>query len=195
MDSFQTGKMIMGQLTRKEMLKAILTSDESYDGKFYVGVKTTGIYCLPSCRAKLPLVKNMVFLRDREEAEEKGFRGCKRCKSAYYPDVSPEWLDTILTVMKEERTRRFDEPELVRLAGVDISTIRRYFRDHFETTPIAYHRKLRLANARDMLEEGINYLAVAYTCGYESASGFRDAFLKEYGFPPGECNANRSNRL
>jgi methylphosphotriester-DNA--protein-cysteine methyltransferase len=187
--------MTMENLTNEEMLNAVRTNDDSYDGKFYVGVRTTGIYCLPSCRAKLPLVENIIFFRAREDAIEAGYRGCKRCRSAFFPDVSPEWLDGVLSVMREERTKRIDEDELARLAGVDISTIRRYFRSHLKTTPIAFHRKIRLEYAREMLEEGANYLEVAYACGFESASGFRDAFVKEYGHPPGGCNANRSNRL
>jgi AraC family transcriptional regulator of adaptative response/methylated-DNA-[protein]-cysteine methyltransferase len=185
----------MKQLTREEMLRAFRMNDASYDGKFYIGVKTTGIFCLPSCRAKLPLVENITFFANREEAIAGGFRGCLRCRAESYPDVLPPWLKDVLTLMADRLTGKIDEHELVELAGVDISTIRRYFRNHLKTTPMAYHRKLRLAHAKLMLKNGADYLTVAYECGFESASGFRDAFIREYGLPPGGYNAERSNRL
>lgn len=184
----------MGRLSRKEMLRAVINNDADYDGRFYVGVRTTGIYCLPSCRARLPLVENMVFFDSREEAIAAGLRGCKRCRAESYPDVLPVWLTEILDVMGNERSKKIEENELVRLSGVDISTIRRYFKVHMKTTPMAYHRKLRLAHARQMLENGADYLTAAFECGFESASGFRDAFAREYGLPPGEYNASRSDR-
>jgi AraC family transcriptional regulator of adaptative response/methylated-DNA-[protein]-cysteine methyltransferase len=185
----------MKHLTYKKMLAATLRHDADWDGKFFVGVKTMKIYCLPSCRAKLPLIKNLVFFRGRAEAIAAGFRGCKRCKAESFPNVSPAWLMDFLAFMKKERTGRISAGKLVALAGVDISTIRRRFKSQFQTTPMSYHRKLRLAHARKMIEEGANYLTAAYECGYESASGFREAFIKEYGLPPGKYYASRTNRL
>jgi AraC family transcriptional regulator of adaptative response/methylated-DNA-[protein]-cysteine methyltransferase len=185
----------MAKLTQKEMLAATRRNDAAYDGKFWVGVKSTGIYCLPSCRAKLPLVKNIIFFADRHEAVVAGFRGCKRCKSEFFPDVAPNWLRDVLSFMKKEVNHKINENTLAQLANVDISTIRRYFKTHLHSTPLAYHRKLRLAHARKMIEQGEDYLTAAYECGFESASGFRDAFVREYGLPPGEYYASRSNRL
>lgn len=185
----------MEKLTYKRMLEATRTCDATYDGKFYVGVTTTKIYCLPSCKAKLPLIKNIIFFRDRDEAIAAGFRGCKRCKSEYFPNVAPPWLEAVFSFLKKEMTNKIKENKLVEIAKVDITTIRRYFKSYYQTTPIAFHRKLRLEHARKMLEEGVDYLTVAYECGFESASGFRDAFVKEYGLPPGEYYAKRTNRL
>jgi AraC family transcriptional regulator of adaptative response/methylated-DNA-[protein]-cysteine methyltransferase len=177
------------------MLEATRRHDAGCDGRFYVGVRTMKIYCLPSCRAKLPLLKNIVFFRDRAEAIAAGFRGCKRCKAESFPNISPAWLTDFLAFMRKENTGRIRAKKLVELAGVDISTVRRYFKSQFQTTPMAFHRKLRLTRARKMIEAGAGYLAAAYECGYESASGFREAFIKEYGLPPGKYYANRTNRL
>ncbi len=185
----------MRLLTYQKMLAATLKHDAASDDKFYVGVKTMKIYCLPSCRAKLPLLKNIVFFRDRAEAIAAGFRGCKRCKAEFFPDVSPAWLADFLAFMKKENAGKIDANKLVALAGVDISTIRRRFKSQYQTTPLAFHRKLRLARARKMIEAGAGYLTAAYECGYESASGFRQAFIKEYGLPPGRYYASRTNRL
>lgn len=168
------------------MLKATMSRDAGYDGKFYVGVTTTGIYCLPSCKAKKPLAGNMVFFSDRAEAIAAGFRGCKRCKAESYPDVAPDWLKKVLEMMREKPAGRIDENDVARHAGVDISTVRRHFKSKFGTTPIAFHRRVRLARAKSLLEGGADYLTAAYECGFESASGFREAFFKEYGVTPGK---------
>ena len=77
------------------MVKAMLTNDSKYNGQFYVGVHSTGIYCLPSCKAKKPKLENVVFYPTREEAIAAGLRGCKRCKSEKFPDVLPEWLHSV----------------------------------------------------------------------------------------------------
>ena len=185
----------MERLTYETMLRAWLARDASYDGEFYVGVKTTGIYCLPSCRAKRPLARNIAFFADRSEAIAAGFRGCKRCNSETYPDVAPPWLAELLTLMKRELGDRIDEGRLVQVAGADISTIRRHFKEHFHTTPMAFHRKLRLAHAKRLIEGGVDYLTAAYECGFESPSGFRDAFVKEFGTSPGRYYAERYDRL
>lgn len=173
--------------TQEEMAKAMQTNDASYDGKFYVCVKSTMIYCLPSCKAKTPLVRNVVFKETREEALRSGFRGCKRCRAANFPDVQPAWFDDVLRVMRKQVDDKLDETRLTQIAGVDISTIRRYFKSQFQLTPVTYHRKLRLAHARELIAKGANYLEAAYESGYGSSSGFRDAFAKEFGVPPGRC--------
>ncbi len=167
------------------MVRAMMERDRRYDGRFYVGVHSTGIYCLPSCRARKPLLKNVSFYSTREEALAAGLRSCKRCRAAQFPDSLPEWLYRVVKHMRSNRQQRLDERELSGLAGVDISTIRRYFKEHLQTTPLAFHRRTRLNCARDLIEQGSDYLVAAYECGWESASGFRSAFSKEFGKPPG----------
>ncbi len=175
------------------MVAAMTGNDSSYDGRFYVGVLSTRIYCLPSCRARLPMLKNVRFFATREEAIAAGLRGCKRCKSAQFPDVLPTWLGAVLRYMKEHRDERLDEGRLEEMTHVDISTIRRYFKTQLKTTPLAFHRRVRLGYARELIESGTSYLAAAYECGYESSSGFRDAFAREFGRPPGRYHVRRQN--
>jgi methylphosphotriester-DNA--protein-cysteine methyltransferase len=181
----------MQRLTRKEMINAMETDDAGYDGRFWVGVLSTGIYCLPSCKAKLPLIKNVKFFFSREEAIAAGLRGCLRCRSAYFPDMRPQWLKIVFQHMKKNTTERIDERAVAELADVDITTVRRYFKTHYKTTPLAFHRKLRLARAKRLLETGADYLTAAYECGFESASGFRDAFEREFGTTPGRYQTVR----
>ncbi|MFX0115260.1 MAG: Ada metal-binding domain-containing protein [Candidatus Hodarchaeota archaeon] len=187
---------IMEKLAHDVMLKARLTRDATYDGKFYIGVRTMKIFCIPSCKAKIPRKENMVFFSDREEAIIAGYRGCQRCKAAQYPNIAPTWLEDILTLMGREVNRKIPETELAQIAKADITTIRRYFKSHFQLTPIAFHRKLRLKHAKMMIEKGIDCPTAASKCGFKSYSGFRDAFVREYGLLPGEySNASRTNHL
>jgi AraC family transcriptional regulator of adaptative response/methylated-DNA-[protein]-cysteine methyltransferase len=167
------------------MISAMQRNDQAYDGKFYIGVLTTGIYCLPSCKAKLPLLRNVTFYPTREAAIVGGLRGCKRCKSDRFPDVMPAWLNPVVMFMNENRALRLNENTLASIAGVNISTIRRYFKQHHQVTPLAFHRKLRLWRARSLIEKGSDYLTAGFDCGYESASGFREAYVREFGCPPG----------
>ncbi|MCK5126593.1 MAG: methylphosphotriester-DNA--protein-cysteine methyltransferase family protein [candidate division Zixibacteria bacterium] len=175
----------MSRYSYKQMVTAMTANDESFDGQFYVGVHSTGIYCLPSCKAKLPLLKNVVFYSSREEAIGAGLRGCKRCKSEKFPDVLPDWLPEVLRFMKNNRNTRLTETQLRQITGVDISTIRRYFKKHLGATPLAFHRIIRLNFARQMLDSGSSYLSAAYESGWESSSGFREAYKKHFGITPG----------
>ncbi|MCP4580196.1 MAG: methylphosphotriester-DNA--protein-cysteine methyltransferase family protein [candidate division Zixibacteria bacterium] len=185
----------MKALTRKEMVRAFTGNDSSYDGKYYVGVRSTGIYCLPSCKAKLPKLENVVFYTSREEAIAAGLRGCLRCKSERYPDVLPRWLPKVLEYMRTNRDVRLTEAKLIRMTRVDISTVRRYFKDQLGMTPLAFHRRQRLNYARELIDSGNDYLKAAYECGYESASGFRDAFRSQFGYPPGRLYAKRPHTI
>lgn len=177
------------KLTQDEMITAMQNDDANYDGRFFVCVKTTKIYCLPSCKAKLPLLKNVVFLQTCEEAIAKGFRGCKRCRSEFFPNTQPSWLESVLRILKQANTHKLDEQALADAGGVDISTVRRYFKSYMTTTPMAMHRKIRLEHAHSLMKRGADYLTAAYETGFESPSGFRDAFIKHYGYPPGRINA------
>lgn len=167
------------------MVKAMTECDSRYDGKYYAGVITTGIYCLPSCKAKLPNIENVIFFSTREEAIAFGLRGCKRCRSDSYPDVLPKWLPAVINHMKHNHNGKLEEEMLTEMSGTDISTIRRYFKEHVGMSPMAFHRKLRLDHAKILIESGDDYFSAGYNIGYESSSGFREAFRKQFGVPPG----------
>ena len=176
----------MQGLTYEVMLKARLSRDPSYDGKFYVGIVSTGIYCLPSCKAKQASQENMLFFLSREEANEAGFRGCKRCKAEQFPNITPEWFEDVISYMKSNLHNKLDENRLIEIAQVDITTIRRHFKANLNISVMTYHRKLRLAHAKRLIDNGADYLTAAFESGFQSVSGFREAFIKEYGVTPAE---------
>ncbi len=167
------------------MIQAMTDCDSNYNGKFYVGVTSTKIYCLPSCRAKLPLLKNVTFFNTREEAIAFGLRGCKRCHSENFPDVLPKWVKPLLKYLKENYKEKLSEESLMEITGVEISTIRRYFKEHHKTTALAFHRRLRLNYALSLIRSNSSYLDAAFETGWESSSGFREAFKKQFGQTPG----------
>lgn len=174
------------KLDYEQMFKSTIERDKEFDGLFYVGVLSTKIYCLPSCKARKPLKKNIIFFEKRKDAIFKGFRGCKRCRAEYFPDESPFWFDSVCTLLKNEIERKLTEKDLAQVASVNISTIRRYFKIRFQLTPLAFHRKLRLQYARKLIETGEKYRNVSSRCGFRSSSGFRKAFTKEFGLSPGQ---------
>jgi methylphosphotriester-DNA--protein-cysteine methyltransferase len=167
------------------MLTAAKSNDASYDGKFWLGVKSTNIYCLPSCKARFPLENNIIFFSAREEAVKRNFRGCKRCKSEFYPFIEPKWIEKIKQYMSSILTRKITENELISIAEVDITTIRRYFKFYQKVTLMAYHRKLRISYAKRLLEGGTDVKEVFQMIGYQSMGGFLNAFKQEFGFLPG----------
>ncbi|UCG89647.1 MAG: methylphosphotriester-DNA--protein-cysteine methyltransferase family protein [Candidatus Heimdallarchaeota archaeon] len=178
----------MKKVSYEEMVSARVRRDASYDGYFYVGVRTMKIFCLPSCKARLSLEKNMVFFSTREEAIVAGYRSCKRCKPDLFPNNVPNWLDKVLSYMKRNVSKRIDAKTLIRITGVEISTIRRHFKNHYQLTQMGFHRKLRLAYAKELLGKGMSSKELPSHCGFKSSSGFRTAFFKEFGHPPGETH-------
>lgn len=161
-------------------------NDSSYDGHFFLGVLSTKIYCLPSCKAKMPLRKNIRIYKKKEAAVQDGLRGCKRCRSEFFPFTQPPWLKLILDLIEENKDRKIEDDELELLAEVNISTIRRYFKRYQKSTLGDHQRKIRLDYAMILIKQGVSILDVPYMTGFSSLSGFRSAFQKEFGKTPGE---------
>jgi AraC family transcriptional regulator of adaptative response/methylated-DNA-[protein]-cysteine methyltransferase len=127
-----------------EMFAAILVRDTSYDGIFFTAVKTTGIFCRPSCPARKPARENIAFYRTAAEALELGFRPCKKCRPLEPPGQTPEPVRRLLEEVEEDPTRRLNDDDL-RARGHDPVTLRRWFKEHHGMTFHAYQRSRRLA--------------------------------------------------
>jgi len=171
------------------MRRAMLAQDASYDGVFFVCVTTTGIFCRPSCPARKPHPRNTRFFGSVRECLLAGFRPCKRCRPLAVDGGPPRWLAGLLDRVEAQPAGRITDQDL-RDAGISPHRVRRYFRRNFDMTFQAYHRARRMGLALEALKRGTDPLHVALDCGYDSNSGFRDAFEKTIGATPG-----RSNRL
>src|SRR3990172_7867099 len=155
-----------------ERERATFQRDAAYDGTFYVCVKSTGIFCRPSCRARKPLRRNITFHPTVRECLLDGFRPCLRCRPLDL-GKGPEWLPGVLDRVEEAPADRLPTDGALRESGVTPHRVRRYFTENFGMTFQAFHRARRMGLALEQLRRGEDPLMVGYDHGYESASGFR----------------------
>ncbi len=173
-----------------EMERAYRDRDASYNGLFFVAVRTTGIFCRPSCPVRSPLPKNVEYFPSAAEALFAGYRPCKRCRPMDIDD-QPKWATALLAEVENDPSARLTEADL-RARGIDPATVRRHFLRHYGMTFQAYTRARRLASAFTRIRNGSPLDDAIFQSGYESHSGFREAFAKVFGCPPGDCR-NKSS--
>ncbi len=172
-----------------EMERAFYGSDASYDGVFVAGVKTTGIFCRPSCTARKPLRENLEFFGSVRQAFLAGYRPCLRCRPLAADGRPPEWVAKLLAAVDESPDLHLRAPRL-RALGITPERARRFFQKAYGLSFDAYCRARRLGRALAQLREGTDLDTAALDAGYESLSGFREAFGRYFGTPPGhgrEC--------
>jgi len=169
-----------------EMRRAFLHGDASYDGVFYTGVRTTGIFCRPSCTARKPRPENVEFFATPREASFSGYRPCKRCRPLDADGRPPAWVQRLLERVEADPSRRIAAADL-RAAGIDPARARRFFLGHYGMTFQAWCRARRLGDALRMIKEGAAVSEAASGSGFESESGFRAAFARAFGTTPGEA--------
>jgi AraC family transcriptional regulator of adaptative response/methylated-DNA-[protein]-cysteine methyltransferase len=167
-----------------EMRRALSRRDGAFDGLFYFGVRTTGIFCRPSCSARKPLERNVEFFASVREASFAGYRPCKRCRPLEANGTAPGWVQRLLQQIERDPSARIRNTQL-RGLGIDPARARRHFQKHFGMTFQAYARARRLGRAFDQIKRGIAMDEVALGQGYESQSGFREAFVRAFGRAPG----------
>ena len=170
------------------MLRASTRRDASFDGIFYVAVRTTGIFCRPSCPAKTPLARNKEYFATPREALFAGYRPCLRCKPLQAGGEHPREIRALLGRIDAEPSTRLKDGDLRRM-GLSPSRLRRYFLSRFGMTFHAYARSRRLGEAFQRIKRGAPLEDVILGHGYESHSGFRDAFKHLFGKPPGRAGA------
>jgi AraC family transcriptional regulator of adaptative response/methylated-DNA-[protein]-cysteine methyltransferase len=171
---------------RPVMERAVLTSDQSFDGLFLVAVTSTNIFCRPSCPARKPLRKNMDFYPSPKEALAAGFRPCKRCRPMAVSGKPPVWVTRLLEKVEAAPDRRPRDQDL-RDWGIDPVQARRWFLRNHGMTFHAYARARRLGRAFQRIRDGAGLDDTGMDAGYESTSGFRDAFGQIFGAPPGKA--------
>ncbi len=172
------------------MYRALLSRDTSYDGVFWVGVRTTGIFCRPTCTAKKPQRKNVEFFATAQQALHAGYRPCKRCRPMDGVDRAPAWVKRILDKVERAPTGRITDADL-RSWSIDPARARRYFKEHYGMTFQAYHRARRMGAALAAVRQGQGIDAVGLRHGFESSSGFRDAFERVFGCAPGNSRETK----
>ncbi|MDH3590704.1 MAG: methylated-DNA--[protein]-cysteine S-methyltransferase [Planctomycetota bacterium] len=169
----------------EEMMRAFFDRDASYDGVFFTCVRTTGIFCRPVCTARKPKRDNVEFVATASDALHAGYRACKICRPLAHDAGRPAWVETLMTRLDSEPAQRISDAAL-RDMDIEPARARRYYKRHFGVTFHAYQRALRLGTAMRALNDNGSIAAAAHDAGFESESGFRDAFARVFGAPPGQ---------
>ena len=170
-------------LTYQIMYKALVDKDVSYEGTFIAAVKTTGIFCRPTCAARKPKKENVEFYSTTKEAILKGYRPCKVCNPLEKLGETPNYIKNILKELNDNPSLKFKDWDLTQ-QGVEPSKIRRWFLKNHGITFQAYQRMYRINSAFKKIQNGEPVTSVAFDTGYESLSGFTDSFKSIFGVSP-----------
>ena len=179
----------MNTITLKEMQSAFLNKDATYDGIFFTAVRTTGIFCRPSCTARKPLPENCSYFSSAREALFAGYRPCMRCKPMEAGGSHPDWVHDLLIRIDGSPEQRMKDSDL-REMGIEPERARRYFLKRYGMTFQAYCRARRLGSAFQQIRNGASLDDATFDSGFESHSGFRDAFSKYFGKAPGQIKSD-----
>jgi AraC family transcriptional regulator of adaptative response/methylated-DNA-[protein]-cysteine methyltransferase len=166
------------------MYRALCARDASYEGVFFAAIRTTGVFCRPTCAARNPRSENVEYYSSTRDALLAGYRPCKRCEPLQPDGDTPGWLRPLLNAIEEDPSRRWKDVDL-RAIGLDPGRVRRWFQANHGMTFHAYHRARRLGLALGRLRHGEDLTRAAYDHGFESLSGFREAFGRVFDNPPG----------
>jgi len=166
-----------------EMYRALVERDQSFEGLFYACVRTTGIFCRPTCHARKPKPENVEYAPTIQEALHRGYRPCQLCEPMSTGTAAPNWLAPLLDEIKRQPDLKLRDHDL-RVRGLDPVQVRRTFKRSFGMTFQAYQRAVRLGTAMKSLHAGSATIDAGLDAGFESDSGFRDAFKRLFGVTP-----------
>ena len=172
--------------------------DPAYDGRFFVGVRTTGIYCRCVCPVRLPLRRNVEFLPSAAAAELAGFRPCLRCRPETAP-FCPAWKGTLTKVERAVRLITAEGAldggatvgDLADRLGITARHLSRLFVRHWGATPANVARTVRVQRAKRMLSDTtLPVTEIAAIAGFGSLRRFNAAFAEVYRRPPSAIRRN-----
>jgi AraC family transcriptional regulator of adaptative response / DNA-3-methyladenine glycosylase II len=186
------------RMTNATMYARVLAGDASCNGRFFTGVLTTGIYCLPACKARKPKPENVRFFPTCEAARAAGLRPCKKCHPDDFARGADPVLETIETLVAEIRANPANFPDagaIVRRSGFGATRVFELFRQHYHATPADLLLRARIATARRLLLETTAPLPrIALDAGFEALSVFHENFRRLNGLTPAAYRALREVR-
>ncbi|SDQ18255.1 trifunctional transcriptional activator/DNA repair protein Ada/methylated-DNA--[protein]-cysteine S-methyltransferase [Pseudovibrio sp. Tun.PSC04-5.I4] len=167
------------------LYEALLNRDPAFEGRAYVGVRSTGVFCRLTCPARKPKQENCCFFETTAECFEAGFRPCKRCHPVGTSAENDDTLLKLLTLFEARPHHKLTEGDIVEL-GFDPSTVRRSFKRQFGVTFLEMARQSRLREGFEILTDGGKVIDAQLASGFSSSGAFRDAFTKLLGCTPGK---------
>jgi len=177
-------------LTNEIMYKALVEKDVTFEGTFIAAVKTTGIFCRPTCTTRKPKAENVEFFNSTKEAILKGYRPCKVCNPLEKIGETPLYIKSLLTELNADPSLKFKDWNLIQ-RGIEPSKLRRWFLKNHGITFHAYQRMFRINSAFKKIQNGESVTSVAFDAGYESLSGFADSFKTIFGVSPSRSKESR----
>lgn len=186
------------RMTNAQMYARMLASDGSYNGRFFFGVTSTGIYCLPSCKARKPKFENVRFFPTCEAARETGLRSCKKCHPDDFARGADPVLEDVEMLVAEIRANSAafaDARAVVRRSGFGSTRLFELFRQHYHATPADILLRARLEAAKQQLLVSRAGLAeISAAVGFESLSVFHEQFRRLNGLTPASFRSLPSER-
>ena len=171
------------------LYQALVERDAAFEGVFVVGVRTTGIFCRPTCRARKPKRENVEFFASCALAAAAGYRACKVCMPTRAPlDAAPRFYADLTARLRASPFERITDGTL-RSLGYEPRTVQRWFKKQYSVTFHAWQRMVRLNSAFQRLAVGQDVTTAAMDSGYASLSGFGEAFKHVFGFAPSKKGA------
>lgn len=167
------------------LYQALVSRDASYEGRVFVGVASTGIFCRLTCPARNPKRENCHFFETVAACLEAGYRPCKRCSPLKPAAEADPMIAGLLVALEADPMRRWSEGDIVAL-GYDPSTVRRAFKRHYDMTFLEMARLGRLRDGFVTLSSGGRVIDAQQDAGFDSASGFRSAFARLLGRSPAQ---------
>ncbi|TAE48156.1 MAG: methylated-DNA--[protein]-cysteine S-methyltransferase [Bacteroidetes bacterium] len=171
------------KLTVEIMYQAIIEKDACFEGVFFTAVKTTGIFCRPTCSARKPKFENVEFFTTTKECILKGYRPCKVCNPLENVHKTPDLYQTVIDELSQNPSLKFKDYDLKK-RGIEPSQIRRWFLKNHGITFHAYQRMFRINSAFKKIQGGESVTQTAFDLGFESLSGFGESFKNIFGVSP-----------
>ena len=183
-------------LSFEEMWDKIIACDRKYDGLFFTAVKTTKIYCRPSCRSRKPKKVNVTFYNDISGVEEAGFRPCKRCQPEVEHSPNIETVRRIITFLVNHYKQNLILKDIADQVGLSPFYLERLFKQETSETPRTYLEKIRIDKAVHLLKcTAMTNLEICYEVGFQSSSNFYKVFRSLKNCSPSEYRKEFLNEL
>ncbi len=183
--------------SRKTLIKAMISKDPAFDGRFFIGVKTTGIYCRPVCPARTPNPENVIFYKSASAAAEAGFRPCLRCR----PECTPgnaAWAGTSSTVSRALKviTATIHEDLSIKSLsdrlGMSDRHLRRLFVKHLGASPLSVIKTVKMHFALRLIRDtNLSMTETAFASGFKSIRSFNNTFRQRYRKSPLELRKDK----